>query len=447
MNLIVQRLMDEPWAITPAALEVILGVAEREIDLAGQLRQGIPLDKLFHTDALMARPGARLEGTQRTVLRGNTAVIPVYGPIFPRANMMTEVSGATSTEMVAYDFSKVMADPNVAAVLFSIDSPGGAVTNVAELSDLIYQSRGRKPVRAHISGLGASAVFWLASATERVIVAQTAEVGSVGVVAAFRDTRGAEEKAGIKSVEIVSSISPLKRVSLDSEAGQAKVQRIVDAVADVFVSHLARNRGVTTEKVLSDFGRGDLFVGARAVEAGMADAVGTFEDALNMIEAECGGNKKRKRKEMGMAGQEQEQVLKMTAEAVRETQSEAAAQIAEQGRTEGFKAGVEAERARIQAIMALPVTGCAKLITEAIADSTMTAEKMAVKILQEQQQNGKDAADRAARDAAALGQQAAGLGAPPANLSGVDAEEAERKAKAAKIAAGANQRRGILGAD
>ena len=65
-----------------------------------------------------------------------------------------------------------------------------------------------------------------------------------------------------------------------SKDGAARIKARVDALAEVFVSAVAENRGVSVAQVLDAFGRGDVLIGAAAVGAGMADGFGTFESTL-----------------------------------------------------------------------------------------------------------------------------------------------------------------------
>jgi ClpP class serine protease len=53
-------------------------------------------------------------------------------------------------------------------------------------------------------------------------------------------------------VDIVSSQSPDKRIDPNTDEGRTKVQAVVDALADVFVSAVSDFRKSTPEKVLSD---------------------------------------------------------------------------------------------------------------------------------------------------------------------------------------------------
>jgi ClpP class serine protease len=164
----------------------------------------------------------------------------------------------------------------VHAILLHVDSPGGEVSGIAEFADRLFAARSQKPITAYVSDLGASAGYWLASAADQVVVAETAALGSIGVVMAVRDPQA--QKA--KEIEFVSSQSPNKRPNPGTESGKAQYQSLVDALGDVFVGAVARNRGVDPEIVLSDFGGGGLFIGQQAVDAGLADTVGSFEQTL-----------------------------------------------------------------------------------------------------------------------------------------------------------------------
>jgi ClpP class serine protease len=141
---------------------------------------------------------------------------------------------------------------------------------------MIRAAHTQKPVTAYVDHLGASAAYWLASAAGRVIAAPTAMLGSIGIVMVVDDP----SKTDSTDLEIVSNQSPKKRPDLTTKSGRAQVQATVDALADVFIADVARYRGVSTDTVLSDFGAGDVFVGQQAVDAGLADAVGSYEQTL-----------------------------------------------------------------------------------------------------------------------------------------------------------------------
>jgi ClpP class serine protease len=211
--------------------------------------------------------------------RGSVGILPIAGPITRYSNLFQMMSGqGTSVEALAKDFQLALDSPAISAVLLSVDSPGGETNGIAEFSDMVYAARGIKPVWAYVSDLGASAAYWIASAAERIVVAQTAAIGSIGCVAVFPD-QGEDN-----SMAFVSSVSPRKRVDLSTKSGRADVQALVDTFGELFVGAVARNRGTTAERVVEDYGAGGLLIGEQAVEAGMVEAVGSFEATLAELE-------------------------------------------------------------------------------------------------------------------------------------------------------------------
>ncbi len=255
-NRALDLVLAEPWAISQANLEQILAIAQRMNE---------------SPEAVAAKLGRPLENSRSVELRGTTAVVPVIGPIFRYANMFTQISGATSLELLAKDFNLAVANPNVKSIVLNIDSPGGQATGISEFAEMVRSAS--KPVTAYVGGTSASAAYWISAAADRIVTSDTGILGSIGVVASFRPSKDGQ-------IKIISSQSPLKQADPTTEAGRAEVQRIVDDLAAVFVVNVAAYRGVDTKTVTNKFGRGGLLVGINAVAAGMADGIGTFESLL-----------------------------------------------------------------------------------------------------------------------------------------------------------------------
>jgi len=112
------------------------------------------------------------------------------------------------------------------------------------------------------------------------VTADTGILGSIGVRATYRDTRAQDAARGVRTIEIVSSQSPNKRMDPTEDAGRAQLQLVIDELGAVFVNAVARHMGVDPETVASEFGQGGVFVGQSAVDAGLADRVGTYESVV-----------------------------------------------------------------------------------------------------------------------------------------------------------------------
>lgn len=253
------RITGDPWAITETALHTILEVAARENEAP---------------EAVAAKLGRQLQNSYNATERDGVAIIPVTGPLFRYANIFTAISGASSYELIARDFMSALENPQITSIILDIDSPGGEVNGVSELASMIFEARGTKPIIAYASGDAASGAYWIASAADEIVVSETSALGSIGVVGIYR---GKSAKESAETVEIVSSQSPHKRLDPMSDDGRAKLQTRIDSMADVFVSTIARNRSVTSDHVLGHYGGGDVMIGANAVNAGLADRVGSLE--------------------------------------------------------------------------------------------------------------------------------------------------------------------------
>ncbi|UGX97391.1 S49 family peptidase [Bradyrhizobium barranii subsp. barranii] len=254
------------WAMEEGALRQIMEIAARENQITPQM--------------LEAYRGQELERSDRATRRGNVAVIDVAGPLFKRANLMTTFCGATAYETVRRDLQAAMDNASIRSILLNIHSPGGEAAGVAELATAINEVRGKKPIVSYAGDQAASAAFWLGTASDEFIIGPAAALGSMGVVAGYRDTSAQDAARGIKTIEFVSSQSPYKRVDINTQEGRDRVQARVDAMAAVFVETVAKYRGVSVEHALEHFGQGDVLIGKAAVDAGMADGVATFEQVL-----------------------------------------------------------------------------------------------------------------------------------------------------------------------
>jgi signal peptide peptidase SppA len=257
--------LNAAWAMEPDALARLLDIAARQHEI--------------DREALEAYRAKTLAGADRAQIRGNVAVINAIGPMFKRANLMTAISGATSYDILRRDL-QAAADAGVKNLLLNVDSPGGEASGMAELAQAVFAMRDRMNIVAYVGGMGASAGYWLASAAHSIVVDPTAILGSIGVQWAMVDSAAAEEKRGVKRFTFISSQSPMKNADPGSEEGASHIQAAVDAQAQVFVETVARNRGVAIETVLTDFGKGGIFVGQQAIDAGLADSIGSFENVL-----------------------------------------------------------------------------------------------------------------------------------------------------------------------
>ncbi|MCD9188246.1 MAG: S49 family peptidase, partial [Pyrinomonadaceae bacterium] len=236
-------------------------------------------------DAMMARTGERLNGTRYVQVRENgVAVIEVSGVIAKKMNFFAEIcGGGTSTEILMRDFQSALVSPNVSSIAFHIDSPGGEAFGINELAQAIFDARGKKPMKAYVSGLGCSGAYWIASACDEIIADKSSFLGSIGVVTTWTDDSGFYKSMGIRREVITSTNAPKKRLNLDKDEDRAELMRELDSLESVFLKAVARNRKMTVEQVKQDFNQGGVYSGADAVKAKMADRTGSLEQVIREL--------------------------------------------------------------------------------------------------------------------------------------------------------------------
>lgn len=236
--------------------------------------------------AIQTRDGAPLKGTRTTTNVDGVAVVPIAGPLSSKDNWLSVLFGASSYETIAKDFRAALDSSEVKAIVLDIDSPGGNAEGCGELSKLIYSARGKKPIVAYVGGAMCSAAYWVGSAADRIVVDPSALVGSIGVRTVMVDASALMETMGIKQYDIVSEQSPYKVSDASKEEDRARMTAMVTTMAEVFISDVARNRSVPAATVKSDFGKGDVLVGADAVKARMADRTGDLDSLIAELSAE-----------------------------------------------------------------------------------------------------------------------------------------------------------------
>jgi ClpP class serine protease len=175
-----------PWAIQPEKLDAIFDVLE--MHAAGLT---------FTKEEIQARIGPQA-GPRPQASQGSVAVLPLFGVISQRMNMMSEVSGGTSTEKFAAELDALVSNPQISAIVLDTDSPGGSTFGVPELAAKIRAARDVKPIYAHVNGTMASAAYYLGAQATEIIASPSSLVGSVGVYMVHEDDSEAAAKAGVK---------------------------------------------------------------------------------------------------------------------------------------------------------------------------------------------------------------------------------------------------------
>ncbi len=257
------RLIGTPLLLARAKLDVLLAVLGERI--------GAPQVSVAAFEPVIA-PSVR---TQSSI-----AVIPVFGTLVRRTNGLEAASGLTSYSELAARLQAASVDTAVRGVLLEIDSPGGEAGGVFELAEHVHALAQHKPVWAVAVDSALSAAYAIAAAANRVVVTRTAGVGSIGVIAMHVDQSTRDAQQGYRYTPILAGAhkADLSPHAVLAPEALTRLQREVDRLYDLFVDHVALMRGLDSDSIRAT--EAGLYFADDAVHAGLADAVGGFDDTL-----------------------------------------------------------------------------------------------------------------------------------------------------------------------
>lgn len=266
---VVKAFNSEIWAMAPDKVEAI-----------AELMKLVASGKRFSPEDVQARIGDRQTPTTRR--SGAVAVLPLFGVIAHRMNLMSEVSGGTSTEQFGAAYDAAMKDPEIGSIILDVASPGGSTAGLFELADRMRAWRGTKPVTAVANAEMASAAYLIAAQADEVVASPSALVGSIGIVVRHVDHSEANAKAGEKVTYITSSTYKAEGnpdAPLDDEA-LAAIKAIVAEHDGLFATGIAKGRGITAAAVRANYGDGRILSARQALDAGLIDRIASLDQVI-----------------------------------------------------------------------------------------------------------------------------------------------------------------------
>jgi ClpP class serine protease len=212
---------------------------------------------------------------------GPNYVIPIYGMIGKGLSPIDAI-GSADVDIISDWIDDAMA-AKPARIIFDINSDGGTTEGVEELADKV-RGLGIETI-AYSSGSMNSAAYWIASASDRVIVSPSSSVGSIGVYLAFMDQSAAAAAAGIKPVVISSG--PLKGLGIPgtslTEDQAAYLQSEVNAIAADFKAAVRNKRSLVKDEDMQGQSMQGKVAAAKGLVTGLAPS-------LKALIASLGGN-------------------------------------------------------------------------------------------------------------------------------------------------------------
>lgn len=211
----------------------------------------------------------------------NTALISIDGVIGKHLSMLETQCGGVDLDSVTSQLIAARDDTNIEYVVLYFNTPGGSVTGVAELGQLISDIANTKDVIGYADCMCASAGMWLASQCNAFYVAPSAQIGSIGVYCLLLDESVALANEGVKVNAISAGKYKLSGASFQplTDDERAMFQSDIDKTYSAFKSAVLLKRDVADDDM-----QGQVFDGEVAVEKNLADGtLNSITDLMTLI--------------------------------------------------------------------------------------------------------------------------------------------------------------------
>ena len=239
------------------------------------------MDALRLPERLAARLPGRLPGRLGDEGRSVVSLVRLHGVITPTTGPVPRsVINSVSTEKV---LERAFERDRLAAVALLINSPGGSPTQSALVADRIRSLAAEHdvPVLAFCEDVAASGGYWLACAADEIYAHATSIVGSIGVISQSFGLEGLLQRIGVErrlytAGEAKSRLDPFLPEKPEDVVWLRGLQ---DQLHELFREWVVARRGdrLSTSTELFD---GEVWTGARAVELGLVDGLGTARGVL-----------------------------------------------------------------------------------------------------------------------------------------------------------------------
>ena len=207
-------------------------------------------------------------------------------------------SPSSPLDSVSYDHNAIMdyvdkliEDDTNHGILLKVNSGGGTVYHSDEmyLKLMEYKEKTGRPVQAYFERTAASGAYYISCAADYISANRNCWTGSIGVILSYTNAKGLYDKLGLEEV-IISTGANKGMGSMGSELTEEQrriYQSLVDESYERFTDIVAtaRNMDIEAVKTLAD---GRVYTAKQALENGLIDAVGSYEEAVQKMEDETG---------------------------------------------------------------------------------------------------------------------------------------------------------------
>lgn len=207
------------------------------------------------------------------------AVVVASGTIMDGEQPRGTVGGDT----VATLLRQARNDDNVKAVVLRVDSPGGSAFASEVIRNEVEAIKAvGKPVVVSMSSLAASGGYWISMGADTIIAQPTTLTGSIGIFSVITTFEKGLSNLGVYSDGV--GTTPFSGIGITrgipDKAGQA-FQLGIENGYQRFISLVGESRDMPVKDV-DKIAQGRVWTGVDAMNAGLVDQMGDFDDAINV---------------------------------------------------------------------------------------------------------------------------------------------------------------------
>lgn len=251
-------------------------MGEKRVRILNSLRRRIPLWIwvvliTILVFVIVVRLGSSAVSGERGFSFGEkVGIIRLNGPII-------------GSEQVIHEFNTFKDRNDVKAIVFRINSPGGTVAPSQEIYEKVKNINLQIPVVVSVGNLAASGGYYAAIGSKTIVVNRGSIVGSIGVILDYPVATDLLDKIGLRfetltSGEYKDSGSPTRQVT---KKDREYFQNVIDDLHSQFILAVSIGRNLELDEVI-DLADGRIFTGEQAISLGLADTIGTLEDAIKI---------------------------------------------------------------------------------------------------------------------------------------------------------------------
>lgn len=212
----------------------------------------------------------------------------------------TQVEDGMGSRALSERIRGLATDDDVAAVVFRVDSPGGAPVAAGQVADAVKQCAEQKPVIVSQGQVAASGGYWVSAHADTIVAGPNTVTGSIGVIGGWIYDDGFGRKTGLSSdvvqrgdradlftglrLPLVGVSIPTRKLTVEE---LVRVETVIRSGYDNFVDAVAAGRDTTTAHI-RDVGAGRIYSGRAGREVGLVDEIGGLSRAIALAQEAAG---------------------------------------------------------------------------------------------------------------------------------------------------------------